>query len=109
MINLGRTFEEFFCLSTRGFHAHSKTDWFLVHGSGFILPKVQGALGLALAPCARFGWVLHCLSAAVGQRVGCGCGRVVPVFGCCGWLVGSVCAALQAGCLLQGKAVMRQA
>ena len=62
------------------------------------MAKIQGALGLALAPCVLFSVVARlagCLmSGIVVVRVcGCGCGRVLLIFGGGGWLLSG-----RAGC-----------
>ena len=61
------------------------------------MAKVQGASGLALGPCVLFSVVAllaGCLVSglAVVRVCGCGCGRVLFIFGGGGWLLAGLLA-----------------
>ena len=55
----------------------------MVQRSDFSLAKIQGASGLALDPCVLFSVLAGCLVSglAVAGVGGCGCRRVLLIFG----------------------------
>ena len=70
----------------------------MVQRSDFFLAKMQGASGLGLEPCVLFLVVAlpdGCLVSglAVAWVFGCGCRRVLLIFGGGGWLLAGLLAA----------------
>ena len=99
----------YFLLVPEGLPFLLLTGWFVVHGSRFFMANTQGAPGWAQAPCVLFLVATLLAACLVGGLAavwvcGCGCGRVLPIVGGCGWLL----AALPAGWFLWlGGGLMR--